>query len=77
MEHPGPWPIVVTNDEAHSGLERHIDCIAPCQQTHGFTCLVEDLKEEAVKVDGMRPFRLIGHGPDLRFTDRRLCASCD
>src|SRR5678809_1552347 len=72
VEHPGPWPIVVANDQAHGRLERHIDSIAPGQGAHGFTFLVEDLKEETMKMDGMRPLRLIGHGPDLRFTDRRF-----
>ena len=75
VKHPCCWgrsgTVVVPYDEAHGFIERHIDRILPGEWTRGVSFFVEDLKEKAMQVDGVRPFRLIRDSPNLGFADRR------
>jgi hypothetical protein len=69
VEHPCSWSLVVSHDEVQSLIKRDVDRILPGKGAHWIATVVEHLKEEAMQMDRMRPFRLIRDGPDLGFTN--------
>ena len=69
MEHPHTgraWPVVISDGQAHRFFVWDIDCIFPRKRPDRLSMVIEDLKEESVKMKRMSPLGLILDRPDLR-----------
>ena len=69
MQHPHPGcarPFVITDSQAHRFVVWNIDWIFPRKRPDRLSMVIEDLKEESVKMKRMSPLGLILDRPDLR-----------
>ena len=66
-----PGALVERHEEAHGGVDRHVDGVFPRHRMDRLQRVVERQEEEPVQVERVRELAVVLHRPDLRLAERR------